>query len=218
MTSGPGRRRYRGSSKRPYLRLALRASLVAGEPGVVDPPDHKHDRGAREKGTTTSRADRRTTTRQLRLLMLRIDRPPVTGPGPNPGRRQRTVGRDRPLLDADAKQGPLLWPMSSRASPIGSRSCSRGATRCIGSPTATGLFDRIEAGHKVHMCRGVDLACQRLDLRGVTNDLELVAEPLHGGTRDRDGALESVDRRVVAEATVARGPVTRQSTAILRAT
>jgi hypothetical protein len=35
--------------------------------------------------------------------------------------------------------------MSSRASPIGSRSCSLGATRCIGSPTATRLCDRIEA-------------------------------------------------------------------------
>lgn len=51
---------------------------------------------------------------------------------------------------AGAKQGPLLWPMSSRASPIGSRSCSLGATRCIGSPTATRLCDRIEAVVREH--------------------------------------------------------------------
>ena len=56
-----------------------------------------------------------------------------------------------------------------------------------------------ERRNKVDVGCTVDLARQRLDLRGLPNDLELVAEPLHGGTGHRDRALEGVDRRGVPE-------------------
>ncbi len=56
-----------------------------------------------------------------------------------------------------------------------------------------------ECGHDVGAAVVVNRECQLLDLGGVVDDAEIVAEPLHEAASDGNGALERIVGRCLAE-------------------
>ena len=62
-----------------------------------------------------------------------------------------------------------------------------------------------ERRHEVHAAVVVDLAGQRLALRGAADDAQLVAQPLHGRAGDGDRTLKRVNGFGVAELVAHRG-------------